>query len=658
MNKLKRYIIFLIGLFINSLGVSLITKANLGTSPISSIPYVLSLNFPLTLGNFTIIFSLLLIFLQLLILRKNFKPEYYLQIPVSILFGYFIDFTMILMAFVQPESYPSKIIYLLIGCVILGFGVYIEVLADVVMLPGESFVRAIVQTWNREFGSTKVCFDVSMAVIAAVLSFVLAHRLDGVREGTVIAALLVGFIARQFGKALTFVKPLLFPEDYAKSAEEESSVESAAGYTNVDVPALGEPDGSLKDGGDKLTILCWNDDDLKYMYDIVADATGMDKSMINYKNVGSNGTDANEQYAQVFLSGDDVDLYFCDADWNMAYQNNDEYSAPLSAVGISEDMYANAYDYTVAMGKDKNGVLKGASWQAAAGGYAYRADLAEEYLGVTSPEDMQAQVGSWDDFWKTAATVYEKSGNTTAMADSLGGVWRAYSNGNRTKSWVNDGKLDPSSVGDFISMAKENFDEGYISGATQWSDDWLPQGQSDGAQANKTFGFFFPTWAIAKGGSLEQAEGGEGGSTYGKYALCEGPTSWFWGGTWICVYPKTDNAKEAGQFIYTMTADADAMQKYVDVRGDFVNNKGVMSATTEAGTNSNPLFGGQDQFQILFNSADKIDMSIASEYDAKINTDLQNAVQDYCNGVTASEDDCLNAFLDAIAADVTDITVE
>ena len=342
----------------------------------------------------------------------------------------------------------------------------------------------------------------------------------------------------------------------------------------------------------------------------------------------------------------------------MAYQNNDEYSAPLSAVGISEDMYANAYGYTVNMGKDKNGVLKGASWQAAAGGYAYRADLAQEYLGVSTPEDMQAKIGSWDDFWATAATVYEKSGNTTAMADSLGGVWRAYSNGNRTKSWVNDGKLDPSSVGDFISMAKENFDKGYISGATQWTDDWLPQGMSDGAQANKTFGFFFPTWAIAKGGSLEQAQGGEGGSTYGKYALCEGPTSWFWGGTWICVYPKTDNAKEAGQFIYTMTADADAMQKYVDARGDFVNNKGVMDATTKAGTNSNPLFGGQDQFQILFNSADKIDMSIASEYDAKINTDLQNAVQDYCNGVTASEDDCLNAFLDAVAADVTDITVE
>ena len=160
---------------------------------------------------------------------------------------------MILLAFVQPESYPSKIIYLLIGCVILGFGVYIEVLADVVMLPGESFVRAIVQTWNREFGSTKVCFDVSMAVIAAVLSFVLAHRLDGVREGTVIAALLVGFIARQFSKALAFVKPLLFPEDYAISAEEESSGKNAKTTANfseyASVITIGRQYGS---GGSEL----------------------------------------------------------------------------------------------------------------------------------------------------------------------------------------------------------------------------------------------------------------------------------------------------------------------------------------------------------------------------------------------------------------------
>ena len=250
MNKLKRYIIFLVGLFVNSLGVSLITKANLGTSPISSIPYVLSLNFPLTLGNFTIIFSILLIILQLFILRKNFKLEHLLQIPISILFGYFIDLTMLLFSFVNPTAYIAKLIYLLIGCVILGFGVYMEVLADVAMLPGESFVRAIVQTWHREFGSTKVCFDVSMAVIAAALSFILAHRLDGVREGTVIAALLVGFLARQFGRLLAFVKPMLFPEGYKTSEGKVDQTTPASNNSDyVSVITIGRQYGS---GGSEL----------------------------------------------------------------------------------------------------------------------------------------------------------------------------------------------------------------------------------------------------------------------------------------------------------------------------------------------------------------------------------------------------------------------
>ncbi|MGI6008379.1 MAG: DUF6198 family protein [Ruminococcus sp.] len=213
MEKLKRYIIFLIGLFINSLGVSLITKANLGTSPISSIPYVLSLNFPFTLGQFTIAFSLLLILIQLIILRRNFKAEHILQIPISVLFGYFIDLTMEMLFFIEPHSYISSLIYLLIGCLILGFGVYTEVLANVAMLPGESFVRAVSSTWKTDFGTTKIAFDVSMTVIAAALSLIFARRLEGVREGTIIAALLVGFIARILGRKLSFLESILFASD-------------------------------------------------------------------------------------------------------------------------------------------------------------------------------------------------------------------------------------------------------------------------------------------------------------------------------------------------------------------------------------------------------------------------------------------------------------
>ena len=243
MEKLKRYLIFLVGLFVNSLGVSLITKANLGTSPISSIPYVLSLNFPFTLGNFTIFFSIFLIVLQLIILRKNFKLEHILQIPVSIIFGYFIDLTMILFSWVNPEAYIMKIVYLLIGCLILGVGVYMEVLADVVMLPGESFVRAIVLTWKTNFGTTKICFDVSMSVIAVVLSFVFAGRLAGVREGTVIAALLVGFIARLIGKKLVFLKDMIFPESVSAENENEAK-EQTSGTYGKNVIAIGRQFGS------------------------------------------------------------------------------------------------------------------------------------------------------------------------------------------------------------------------------------------------------------------------------------------------------------------------------------------------------------------------------------------------------------------------------
>ncbi len=221
MEKAKRYLVFLVGLFINSLGVSLITKADLGTSPISSIPYVLSLNFPMTLGEFTIVFSLLLIFLQLLILGRNFKLEHLLQVPVSIAFGYFIDLCMVLLSFVQPQAYPVKVVDLLIGCVILGFGVFLEVVADVVMLPGESFVRAIVFRWKTEFGVTKVCFDVSMTVIAAVLSFAFQGKLNGVREGTVVAAILVGFIARLFGRKLEILPRVLFGKTKQAQEKEE-----------------------------------------------------------------------------------------------------------------------------------------------------------------------------------------------------------------------------------------------------------------------------------------------------------------------------------------------------------------------------------------------------------------------------------------------------
>lgn len=311
-NKLKRYLLFLVGLFINALGVSLVTKASLGTSPISSIPYVLSLNFSLTLGNFTIIFSILLILLQILILRKNFKIENILQIPVSIAFGYFIDLTMYMFFWVNPQNYVLKLVALLAGCVVLGSGVYIEVVADVVMLPGESFVRAIVQTMNTNFGTTKIIFDSTMTIIAGVLSVIFFGRLNGVREGTIIAALLVGFIARLFGKHLEFIKPHLFPEDYVngdnseRNNETDNETDSETNRRNVIV--IGRQYGS---GGhdigkmlaDRLGYEFYDQEIIK----MIAGTTGMTSEFIQKKEETMTNSLLYDLVNQMYQYGDEKD---------------------------------------------------------------------------------------------------------------------------------------------------------------------------------------------------------------------------------------------------------------------------------------------------------------------------------------------------------------
>lgn len=217
---LKRYFIFLIGIYINSFGISFITKAALGTSPISSVPYVLSLGFWPTMGEFTIALSLLLILLQIALLGKKFKKDSLLQIPVSIVFGYFIDWSMLLLEWVNPQEYLMKILFLLIGCVILGFGVFLEVAADVVMLPGEAFVQAVTIRFRTDFGITKVCFDASMAGSALVISLILFHGVIGVREGTIVAALTVGLIAKLFGKALKKPTAKLLPAQVREAVPE------------------------------------------------------------------------------------------------------------------------------------------------------------------------------------------------------------------------------------------------------------------------------------------------------------------------------------------------------------------------------------------------------------------------------------------------------
>ena len=212
----RRILVFAIGLLVISLSIGFITKASLGTPPISSIPYSLSLIFPsLTLGNFTIIYSLILVFLQLVILgREADKISLGLQVIISFVFGYFIDFGLMVLGDFSPDIYWERIVCVLIGCFGLAFGVYLQIVADFTMVPGDGFAYALsVRIKRKPYKVVRVCSDVTMIVIAALIGMVAMGTTGGVREGTVICALLIGTIAGVYFNKLSWLTKRLFPED-------------------------------------------------------------------------------------------------------------------------------------------------------------------------------------------------------------------------------------------------------------------------------------------------------------------------------------------------------------------------------------------------------------------------------------------------------------
>ena len=226
----RRIAIFAVGLMVISLSIGFITKASLGTPPISSIPYSLSLIFPsLTLGNFTIMYSLLLVFLQLVLLGKEAdKINLGLQVIISFIFGYFIDFGLMVLGDFSPDIYWERIACVLIGCFGLAFGVYLQIVADFTMVPGDGFAYALsVKIKRKPYRVVRVCSDVTMIVIAAVIGFVAIGTTGGVREGTVISALLVGTIAGIYFSRLKALTRVLVPFDQDGDAVKEGSSDGA-----------------------------------------------------------------------------------------------------------------------------------------------------------------------------------------------------------------------------------------------------------------------------------------------------------------------------------------------------------------------------------------------------------------------------------------------
>ena len=174
------------------LGIALTAKSNLGTTPTSSISYVLSLIVPLSFGQLTFLLCIVFLLIEVLVMGRDFPRFQYLQLPVSAFFSCFVDVGMALFARVVPRLYAEKILVTVIASAMMAVGVYLQVIASVLINSGEGAVKAVALRAGKRFGSIKVIFDSALLILAAAISLVKFGSVRGVREGSILSAILVG----------------------------------------------------------------------------------------------------------------------------------------------------------------------------------------------------------------------------------------------------------------------------------------------------------------------------------------------------------------------------------------------------------------------------------------------------------------------------------
>jgi Predicted membrane protein len=205
-NLARRYLVFTFGIILNATGIAVTTGAELGTTPISSLPYVLSLAFPLSFGMFTFVLNILMVLAQAVLLRREFRNIQYLQIAAAVVFSAIIDMVMLVMRMIPVTGYAERFGLLLLGSAMLGVGICLEVYCNVMYIPGEGLVKAISHRADREFGVIKIVFDVTLVSSALIASLFFMNGIAGLREGTLFSALTVGLMARFFIKNLRVIE--------------------------------------------------------------------------------------------------------------------------------------------------------------------------------------------------------------------------------------------------------------------------------------------------------------------------------------------------------------------------------------------------------------------------------------------------------------------
>ena len=198
----RRIAVSALGLVIMAFAIGIATEAVLGTSPMVSIPFVVSIVSPVSLGTANLIFSVILIAMGILIMGKRYRPEYLLQIFTVLFFSFLCDVFAYLLADLNITNYAVQWLAIIASCVILALGINFLVSSNLTMMPPEYLVLFISFRTGTDFGKTKVIVDMVLITTAALISLASTGYLVGVREGTLFAALTLGLFIRVISKGL------------------------------------------------------------------------------------------------------------------------------------------------------------------------------------------------------------------------------------------------------------------------------------------------------------------------------------------------------------------------------------------------------------------------------------------------------------------------
>lgn len=197
--KIKKNNIFmyLLGLFVIAIGAALSVKADMGVSPVTTIPYAITYISGIDMGITTFLFHLLLVLFELIILKNKFKIKNMAQILVGVVFGLFTSLCNYLVFLIPfPDTLPIRILLLILSILAVAVGLFFYVPAEIMPMAVEGLMLVISEVWGFKFSNVKIVLDIAFSVISLAICMIVVQNMGSVGVGTILAAVTTGFILK------------------------------------------------------------------------------------------------------------------------------------------------------------------------------------------------------------------------------------------------------------------------------------------------------------------------------------------------------------------------------------------------------------------------------------------------------------------------------